>query len=360
MVTLLDCIERIPSIAEAIINNRKETFRNVLQAIEHRETPINEIILIGSGTSNTATSTARYFTEQASGLRTSAMLPNEFYYGSTVRNKDALYLFISQTGTSIMTQQCLDVVKDMGALGVAVSESAETPMAQSAEVFLDMGCGYEEHVTRTIGYSSTVLTVMLLGMELGLQRGYLSQETYDEYLAQARRLPDGIRQVIGDAMVWMNRSKWQMLRSDVVTFTGVNSLYGVSLEAAMKMWELPKLASMGYDLDESMHGPNYGYNFRHCVIVLDDGVVDSDRAVALARYMKNEFKNGFVIGVNPVDESDLKIVPQSGPFSCLEFAAAIQILAYRLAEDCGRDLQAPHDNHVMYSYFISHSDYANQ
>lgn len=355
MITLLETIEQIPGITQSVIQNRKATFRAVLEAVENRKAPITQIVLLGSGTSNTSGFTARYFAEKASGLPVRAVIPNDFFYAA-VHDPDALYVVISQTGTSIKTKECLELVKSFGGLAAVMSESAETPIAKEADVYIDMGCGYEEHKTRTIGYSATVLTIMLLGMELGLQRGHLTQEEYDGYLSEAQKLPAAIRTVIGDAMTWMDRSKWEMLHSDLLFFTGINALWGVAQEAACKVWELPKLATMGVDLDESMHGPNFGFNARHCVIVLDDGVVDSDKCASMVRYMKNEFKNGFMIGPNPVGAGDLKLLPQSGPFSCLEFAAAVQILAYRLAEDCGRDLQAPHDNSVMNSYFISHSD----
>ena len=355
MITLLETIQQIPGVLSSVIANRKTTFQALLEAVDSRETPITQIILLGSGTSNTSGCTARYFAEQAGGLPVRAVIPNDFCY-APFHDPNALYLIISQTGTSIKTRECLDLIKDFGGLAAAMSETPNTPIAQAAEVYVDMGCGYEEHKTRTIGYSATVLTIMLLGLELGLRRGHLTQAQYDSYLSQAQKLPAAIERVIDDAMTWMDRSKWEMLHSDLLFFTGVNSLWGVAQEAACKVWELPKLASMGVDLDESMHGPNFGFNGRHCVLVLDDGRVDSQKAAAMVRYMKTEFKNGFMIGPDPVGPGDLKLIPQSGPFSCLEFAAAIQILAYRLAQDCGRDLQSPHDNSVMNSYFISHSD----
>lgn len=355
MITLLETIEQIPGVLESVIEKRKETFRAVLEAAESRETPITQIVLLGSGTSHTSADTARYFAERSGGLPVRAVLPNDFCYAA-VHDPNALYVIISQTGTSIKTRECLELVKGFGGLAAVMSESPDTPIARECGVYIDMGCGYEEHKTRTIGYSATVLTVMLLGLELGLRRGNLTQEEYEGYLAQAKKLPAAIKGVIGDAMAWMDRSKWEMLHSQMLFFTGVNALWGVAQEAACKVWELPKLSTMGVDLDESMHGPNFGFDARHCVIVLDDGTVDSDKAAAMVRYMKNEFKNGFMIGPQPVGPGDLKLVPQSGAFSCLEFAAAVQILAYRLAQDCGRDLQAPHDNSVMNSYFISHSD----
>lgn len=354
MMTLLETIRQIPGVAASVIESRKDTFRALLAAVESRKAPITQIVLLGSGTSNTAGSTARYFAERASGLPVRAVLPNDFCYAA-VHDPDALYVLISQTGTSIKTGECLERIRSFGGLAAAMSESPQTPISRAADVYIDMGCGHEEHLTRTIGYSATVLTVMLLGLELGLRRGHLTRKEYDGYIAQARRLPAAVEKVIGDAMAWMDRSKWEMLHSDLLFFTGVNALWGVAQEAACKVWELPKLAAMGVDLDESMHGPNYGFNSRHCVLALDNGTVDSEKCAALVRYMKNEFKNGFMIGPKPVGPGDLELIPQSGPFSCLEFAAAVQILAYRLAQDCGRDLQAPHDNSVMNGYFMSHS-----
>lgn len=118
----------------------------------------------------------------------------------------------------------------------------------AAEVFLDMGCGHEEHPARTIGYSLTVLTLMLLG--LGKAAGRLSGDSYNAYVELTEKLPTALETVTADAMKWLDRSRWQMLRSDAIIFTGLGSLFGVATEAATKVWELPKIASFGYDLDE--------------------------------------------------------------------------------------------------------------
>ncbi len=355
--TLLDCINRIPTCMDGLVKERKHVFAEVLTALIACEKNIREIQLIGSGTSNTAACTAKYFLEKTSGIRIRAILPDEYLHGCFVSEPDVLVIVISQTGTSILTKKCLELAKRKGALTVAMCEAKDREFVQAAEVFLNMNCGNEEHPTRTIGYSMTVFTLMLLGMEIGLGNGHLKQLEYEEYLKEAKRLPQRVEKTIEEAMKWLDRSRWQMLRSDAIIFTGLNSLYGVALEGSTKTWELPKIASFGYDLDECMHGPNYGFNARHCVIVLDDGQTDSDRAIALATYMKNEFKNGLIVGPHVIDENDFELKPDCGDFSCLLYATAIQIQGYRLAEDCGRDLLAPHDNHVMYSYFVSHTDY---
>jgi len=360
MVTLLDCIKRVPSVVNSILKNREETFKELFKTINTRLDQINEIVLIGSGTSNTASITARNFMEKSSGLRTSVFLPNEFVYDLTVRNPNALYLIISQTGTSIVVKDCLLFAKKQGFLTAAICAFRDVPIAQDAEVFIDLGCGHEEHPTRTIGYSATVFLLMMLGLEFGKKRGYLPDSQYDEFVKQASSLSEYLERVIDKALVWMDGSKRVMLRSSTIIFTGAGSLYGVALEGAVKIWEIPQMPSMGYELEEGIHGPNYGYNHNHCVIVLNDGGRENEKALALARYMKNEFKTGFVIGTNIVDGKDLGFEIFDSPFITLVFASAVQVLAYRLAYDSGRDLMAPHDNRVMYSYFASHSDYRTE
>ena len=173
MVSMLDCICRVPSFLNNIIQNCGETFEQLFEVYGGKINEIDEIIFIGSGTSNTSSITACYFAEKASGIRVTAVPPSEFLYSRTVRNKNALHIFISQTGNSILTCEALDYIKSNGFMNAVVSESATTKAAQKADVFINMNCGKEEYPMRTIGYSATVLTLMLLGVEVGLKRGHI-------------------------------------------------------------------------------------------------------------------------------------------------------------------------------------------
>ena len=104
-----------------------------------------------------------------------------------------------------------------------------------------------------------------------------------------------------------------------------------------------------------MHGPNYGYNDQHAVIVLNDDGEGSGKALALARYMKNEHQNGYVFGKGAIDDKDCAFETVGSAFDCLAFAAAIQTFMYRLAVDGGRDFSILGIHAKMNSYFQSHS-----
>ncbi len=352
--SMLDCIKDSVKASQNIVENRKKNTKQLIEYLQKHES-INEIVFVGSGTSSTCAITSYKFVEKVAGIRCTVVYPNDFLYNTTVFNPNALYLFTSQTGTSIVARQALGLVKEKGYLNVAVSEANTTPIAAEADVFVTMDCGIEEYPMRTTGYCATVLTHMIIGLEIGLLREHITETTYNNYIQEAAQIANSQETIIEQALVWMEKAKRNMLRSDLIVFTGADSLYGVSLEGAMKVWETPQIASVGYEIEEGIHGPNYGYNYRHCVIVLNDGGRENKKCLALARYMKEVWNNGFVIGSEVEDENDLKLDLQTRNFVALEIVVVAQVIAYKLALDQGRDLLAHHDNSKMDSYFKTHS-----
>ena len=324
MVTLLDCIERIPAVIERILAEQEETFAPFMAYVGRRINEIDEIVLIGSGTSYTAAMTSSPFMEKAAGLRTRAVFPNDCMEEGRVYNPNALYLFTSQTGTSRVVCQVMEKLSQKGFLCVSMTEAPDTMLASVSPCHVCLNCGREEYLMRTIGYTSSVLNHMLMAVKLGLARRHLTREQYEAYQLEAGRVPDSHRVITGQTRDWFEKNKRQIMRS------------------------------VGYELEEGLHGPNYGYNENHCVVVFHDGGREEAKALSLARYMKEVYHNGLVVGTKTVDDKDLTLEIRGGSFSCLEFSAVPQVMAYFLAEDGGRDLTMPNDHSVMYSYFKTH------
>lgn len=357
MITLLDCIERIPSCIETILAKQEEAFVDFDTYAKERLNRIDEIVFIGSGTSNTSAMTSQPFVEKVSGLRTKVIYPNDYVEEGRIYNPNALHVFTSQTGTSTVVCELMEKLTGKGLFCVSFTENAETKLARVSSCHICLNCGAEEYGQRTIGYTTSVLNHMLMGLRLGLMRGYITEEQYQNWQAQAARVPDSHREIQKQAHVWYGMHKRQLMRSACIVFTGAGSLYGLSLEAAVKFWEMPQVISIGYELEEGMHGPNYGYDYPHCVIVLNDGGKESQKALSLARFMKEIYHNGLVIGAETADEGDLKLELHGGDFACLEFSAAVQVMAYDLTIDGGRDLTKKNPRlEIMGRYFQTHSE----
>ncbi len=354
MVTMLDCIKRTPVKLRDILDSWEVLSKGSFDKMNADIGEIDQIIFVGSGTSNTAAITSKIFVEKASGIQCRNITPNELLHSTYVYPEQALYVFTSQTGTSIVSRAAQRFVRERGLLSLSITESDQTPMAKESAIHLVMGCGYEEHPMRTTGYSCSVLVHMLLGMELGLRRAYISQEQYEQFFKDAYRAAENQMYIIEETMNWMNKAKHWMLRSECIIFTGADQLYGVSLEGAMKVWETPQIPCFGYEIEEGIHGPNYGYNSRHCIIVLNNGGREEKKMMSLARYMKEVHGSGLMAGVDIVDSDDLKLKIKSSDFYALEFAPVVQCIAYHLALDFGRDMSLPHDNSKMDQYFVTH------
>ena len=138
MVTMLECIRRVPERLEAIRLDWQQTMKTLLDV--YPAGSFTEIILIGSGTSFTSANTAQFQMEKFCGMRVSVMLPNEFLRARTFRNPHALHLFISQTGTSSALLEALDVCAQHGLKNAVMSEKPDTPAARKAAAFVCMGC----------------------------------------------------------------------------------------------------------------------------------------------------------------------------------------------------------------------------
>jgi glucosamine 6-phosphate synthetase-like amidotransferase/phosphosugar isomerase protein len=341
---------------ERILAVRKENFAPLFDHLGNTIKNLDEIVLVGSGTSNTSALTSKIFMEKSSGLKTTVVYPSDFCHNTSCYNPHALYVFTSQTGNSIVVRRAQKLMRDKGFYTLSITESSGTPIARESAVHADMNCGKEEYPTRVIGYCASVFTHMILGMEIGLQKGTLSRQDYERYISYAEAVPASHRKITKEAITWFDAVKRQIFRSRCILFTGADALQGVAQEAAVKVWEIPQIISAGYELEEGLHGPNYGYNYNHCVVVLNHGGRDSGKALGLARWMKDSYHNGLVIGDPVVDDSDFHIDLAGHDFDCLEIAPVVQIIAYRLALDGGRDLFAPHDNRIMESYFKTHQE----
>ena len=141
--------------------------------------------------------TSRAFVEKVSGIRTTVVTSNEFMYDRYYRNPDGLYVFTSRTGTSHFVREAQRHCKEQGYLTVAISESADTPLAKESCIFINMGSGEEDCPMRTIGYCASVLIHMLMGLEIGRTYGYILKKEYEDYLEDARQQSENLSAGIG-------------------------------------------------------------------------------------------------------------------------------------------------------------------
>ena len=356
MVTMLDCIRRVAPITKEIVKNAQINTDDMVRELDEDVKKINEIIICGAGSSNTAAVTAAGFMEKVTGIQVHTFMANQFAKKS-VYNPDALYIFVSQTGTSTLVKEMVARINEMGCHTVAVTEDESTPVGKQAKSHVNMGCGYEEFWFRTIGYCSSVVTLMIIGLRLALERGNITVKEYNDYLAEALSAAENHPAVVDKAVAWFNAHQEELVKGRSFIIYGSGPLHGVALEGALKILETAKnFVAVGYEAEDGLHGPCLGFTKDEVIISLNDGVNDEWMGHGVVDFGKKELGQAYIFGADPLDENDMAFDVKGGNFRALEFAPAVEVLAYLLAKAIGTPVLpvGEYQDHVSGKYFETH------
>lgn len=357
-VTMLEVINRIPSRLNDILANKESNINVFIEKNITKLKLINEIIIVASGSSLTSSQTAMRSMEQHTQKKVTCVSSNEFLNDWFIYPDNSLYLFISQSGTSGTTRQCQEKMAKINHLCCAITESNDTLLARESTNHIIIGSGTEEYGQRTIGYTTTVFTLTLLGIEIGRALDNISDESYIELYNCADRAINNHTNVVTEMMEWFEYRKRNMMRARAIVFIGSSELKALATEGSVKIWETPQVPSFGYELEESMHSINYGMDKSICIVVFE-GLGNSRQMTSnLVNWLRDTYGNVYYLasdanGENPLD---FKINNTDNVFRYIEFSAAMQVMNYRLAVDQGRDLRIYDTHEVMNRYFKMHQE----
>ena len=235
MVTMLDCIRRSEKICGTIIDNAKKNTDDLKSVISDFSS-IEEIILIGSGSSFNASNAVTPFIERVCGVEVFPLLPNQFAK-KKVLNKKALYIFVSQSGTSSLVKKQILKVRKLGCPSIAVTDDEQSAIAKEADLNISIQVGGEEYGFRTVGFSATLLTLQVIALRIALQAGKINDQEFEEYLIDARKAVGNIPQVIEDSLVWFDSNKDDLKSLRSLMYYGGGDLFGIAVEGALKLMD---------------------------------------------------------------------------------------------------------------------------
>ena len=126
---MIDVVRKIPSDSQRLI----QSFDQICQAIgEKLDEDYEEIVLIGSGSSYNAAFLTQEFGEEVLHKKIRLYYPNVFNYHTNkeIFSKKTLFIFISQSGYTYLVHEAMKKVKDWGFSTLAITEDANSPIAQ--------------------------------------------------------------------------------------------------------------------------------------------------------------------------------------------------------------------------------------
>ena len=289
------------------------------------------VLFAARGTSDHAALYAKYLVEVRLQLPAGLVSPSTITaYGARPDLRGTLLVVISQSGASPDLIHTLEEGRRGGAVTLAVTNDAASPLARAAQLHLDVSAGVERAVAATKSYTAQLLTLFLLIDHLRGGNGDAALE-----------LPHLGEALLREAAPAMRAQAGRYRFASRMVVTGRGYAYPTAREAALKLMETSYVAAQAFSGADLMHGPLAMLDAQVPVLaVAPDGVAGAAMAPALQR-IRETGADTFIVG--GVAAGSHVLLPPGVPeaLSPLLEILPIQLLALDLAIGRGEDPDAP-------------------
>ncbi|MEV6318764.1 SIS domain-containing protein [Streptomyces sp. NPDC051776] len=231
-----------PAVLQRILDEGAPRIRDVAERIAARNPRF--VLLTGRGTSDNAALYAKYLLEVLLGKPCGlTSMSTTTAYGAEPDLTDVLVVTVSQSGGSPDLVASTEAAREAGAVTLAVTNNADSALAEVSEFHVDVLAGPEKALPATKTYTAELLTLYLF-VE-GLRGGEGSA---------AKVLPGLARHILErKAEVRALAGRYRFAERMVLTSRGYG--YPTAKEAALKLMETSYIPALSYSGADLLHGP---------------------------------------------------------------------------------------------------------
>ncbi|MEN3046482.1 MAG: glutamine--fructose-6-phosphate transaminase (isomerizing) [Candidatus Hydrothermales bacterium] len=185
---------------------------------------------------------------------TECELSSEFRYGELVSSKRTVCIGISQSGETADTLAGIRKAKEFGIPIISLVNVKNSTIDRESDYTVYLNAGPEIGVASTKAYTSQLFYLLLISIEVGLLKGYVTEREAKEIIENLKKIPDKMRFILGrEEEISQVAKKYYNVKN--MMFLGRGLLYPTALEGALKLKEISYIHATGYAAGEMKHGP---------------------------------------------------------------------------------------------------------
>ena len=215
---------------------------------------LNRISIVACGTSWLAAQVGKFYIEELVRIPVDVDVASEFRYRNPILDQDQLVIGITQSGETADTLAALKTAKESGATTLAICNVIGSMATRICDHTLYTHAGPEIGVAATKTFTSQIVSLYLLALQLAQTLGRLSADASRERLEDLARTPHLMEQALEMTPAIMDVAREFHLVGNFL-FLGRGHLYPIALEGALKLKELSYIHAEGYPAGEMKHGP---------------------------------------------------------------------------------------------------------
>ncbi len=334
-MTLYTEIHEQPQRLAVLLAQRAQVTR-LAEAI--RQAQPKFVFLAARGTSDNAGRYANYLWGAVNKLPLALATPSLFtFYQQPPALRDALVVGVSQSGKSPDIVSVIQSGKAQGNLTLAITNAPHSPLAQAADLLLDIMAGEESAVAATKTYTNELLGIAMLSAALsGAEPAWEELNSIPGWVQTVLRLDNDIARMA---------QRYRYMNQCVVLGRGFN--YATAFEWALKLKELTYIVAEPYSSADFQHGPiaMVEGGFPVLAVAPEGRVFDS--MVEILTLLRREHAAELVVISNNQKALELAQSPIPLPVGIPEWLTPIvgivagQLFAYHLTMAKGYDTEKP-------------------
>jgi glucosamine--fructose-6-phosphate aminotransferase (isomerizing) len=335
--------EQSQVVAETLMGRIKDNsiVLDELSVLDFRA--IDAIKICACGTSYHAALSASYMFERLSKIRGNVEIASEFRYKEPLLDTKTLFIVISQSGETADTLEALKMAKKSGMPTLAICNVDNSSIVRTADMTLLTRAGIEKGVASTKAFATQVVTLWLLSLYAGDQRGHITQETMKKEIAALLHIPLVLK-VDENVHEKIRRLSKRYLHGHGFFFIGRDLFYPLALEGALKLKEISYLHAEGYPAGEMKHGPIALADSELFTIALMPKTLLYDKMKSNVEELGARDSTLLVISPEPFDLADDFIKTRTHEHAMCEYFEMMvitQLLALEISIRLGNDVDMP-------------------
>ena len=308
---------------------------------------VDRLVLVACGTGHYACMVAKYWFEQLAHLPCDVDIASEFRYRAPPLSPASWALFVSQSGETADTLAALRHCEGRVGKVVGVVNVATSSIAREADLMLPIRAGVEVGVASTKAFTAQLLTLLLLALKAGHDRGVIDDAGLARHLADLASLPGLMNVALGMGEAVAAAAEDLASARDIL-FLGRGPMYPLALEGALKLKEISYIHAEGYASGELKHGPIALVDAAVPVIVLAPRDALFDKTVSnMQEVMARHGRVLLISDAGGIEEAGagcwrtlaMPAVPDL--LAPILYAVPAQLLAYHTAVAKGTDVDQP-------------------
>ncbi|NNF35628.1 MAG: glutamine--fructose-6-phosphate transaminase (isomerizing) [Saprospiraceae bacterium] len=312
----------------------------------NRFSKTDRIIMVACGTSWHAALIGEYLFEELARVKTEVEYASEFRYRNPILSEGDVVVALSQSGETADTLAALEIAKEKGCLLYGLVNVVGSSIARMTDCGSYIHAGPEIGVASTKAFTSQVTVLTLMALNMGYERGTISESEYHSLIYALSDIPAQVERVIAKNEQ-IKYIAGEIRSASNALYLGRGYNFPIALEGALKLKEISYIHAEGYPAAEMKHGPIALIDMYMPVIVIATNKSAYDKIVSNIQEVKA--RKGIVIAI--VTEGDEKIkkmadytieIPDTlDPLTPLLSVIPLQLLAYHIAVMRGCNVDQP-------------------